>query len=313
MNKPRLALFALFFNADNPGGGAGDPPAPAAGDAGTLLTGAGDPPADGTPPPAAGEPGDKPWIGADGKFSEGWLDRLPADLAEAKASLSKFQSLPDMAKSYRHLEQTLGKKANATYLPDPDAKPEEIAAFRKKIGVPETPEGYKIAPETLPEGITWNDELAKPYAAIAHKYNIPEAALKELAKANVQQEALRLTETGRLVERQLQEGEAQLQKDWGSNYKRNLNVAVNASKSVGGNLQTPGLRDPGVIHIIQRLAAQLGDDKFINGDVAPSMQPGKVKADDIVQNKQNPYYERYWNGDKEINKMVRDLYRESSK
>jgi len=306
MNRFKHKYTMIFLNADaGAGGGAGEP------DGSTLLTGAtgGEQGAGGAP----GAGGDTPWIGADGKFTEGWLDRIPEDLKDAKPSLSKFQSLPDLAKSYRHLEQTLGKKANATYIPDPDAKPEEIAAYRKKIGVPETPEGYKIAPEKLPEGVTWSEELVKPYAAIAHKYNIPEAALKELAAANVQQEALRLTETMGLLEAELKQGEETLKKDWGADFQKNINIATRAIQTVGGNLQSPGLRDPGVVTIIQRLAAQLSDDKLINGDVAPSLQPGKMKADDIVNNKSNSYYERYWAGDKQVMKMVSDLYRESSK
>lgn len=312
MNR-HLKRLALFLNADDhSGGGAADPNA--AGGT-TLLTGAGaDPNAGGAAGGQSQGGGDTPWITPDGKFTEGWLDRPELkDLADAKTSLAKFQSVPDLLKSYRHLEQTLGKKASATYIPDPDAKPEEIAAFRKKIGVPETPEGYKIAPEKLPDGVTWNDELAKPYAAVAHKYNIPEAAMKELAAINVQSEALRLTETGKFLEEELQKGEETLKKEYGENFSKNMMVATNAIKSVGGSLNTPGLRDPGVVVIIQRLAAQLGDDKFINGDVNPSLQPGKVKADDIVNNKANPYYERYWAGDKEVNKMVREMYRESSR
>jgi hypothetical protein len=137
--------------------------------------------------------------------------------------------------------------------------------------------------------------------------------MKELAAAQVQSEALRLTETGKLLEAELQKGEETLKKEYGENFSKNMLIASNAIKSVGGSLNTPGLRDPGVVVIIQRLAAQLGDDKFINGDVNPSAQPGRVKADDIVNNKSNPYYERYWAGDKQVMKMVSDLYRESSK
>jgi len=104
-----LKRLAFFLNADDHGGGGtSDPNAKG----GTLLSGAGAA-AGGTADPNAGGAGgggqqDAPWIGADGKFAEGWLDRLPADLADAKASLSKFTSVPDLAKSYRHLEQTLG-------------------------------------------------------------------------------------------------------------------------------------------------------------------------------------------------------------
>jgi hypothetical protein len=37
--------------------------------------------------------------------------------------------------------------------------------------------------------------------------------------------------------------------------------------------------------------------------------PGKLRAQDIMVNKQNPLYERYQNGDSEIVQLVRDMLR----
>jgi hypothetical protein len=96
--------------------------------------------------------------------------------------------LDQLAISYSALETKLGQKKEITK-PGADAKPEEIAAYqaqiRKITGAPEKVEDYGLkAPENLPEGVTWNGELAGKAAGIAHKYGVPAEALHELIALN---------------------------------------------------------------------------------------------------------------------------------
>ena len=65
-------------------------------------------------------------------------------------------------------------------LPGEGAKPEEIAAFHKAMGVPDTPDGYTLE---LPAGIpadTIKPEDVKSFRELAHKLHISLAAAKEL-------------------------------------------------------------------------------------------------------------------------------------
>src|SRR3546814_10894878 len=60
----------------------------------------------------------------------------------------KFTSPAEVVKSYAALQSRLGR---SVVKPGPDAAPEEIAAYRRQLGVPESAAGYEVRlPEDLP-------------------------------------------------------------------------------------------------------------------------------------------------------------------
>ncbi len=117
------------------------------------------------------------YVNPDGTFAEGWANNLPEDSAAYKDTLSKYKSVPDMAKALANANALIGKKLG---VPNEKSSPEEVAAFRRSLGVPDTIDEYKFAPDALPEGMTWDDNNVKNYAEIAHKHNIPPSAMKAL-------------------------------------------------------------------------------------------------------------------------------------
>ena len=259
-------------------------------------------PGDGNnPQPAANPPAGL--LNPDGSFAEGWLDRLPENLAEAKPTLQKFKSFNDLASSYVSLQKMLGKKG--VTVPGENATPEEVAAFRKALGVPESPEGYQLKPEQLPEGLTWDDELAKGFAEIAHKHNIPAAAMKELAERFVASEAAKLELMAQAAQAELEQGRAELQKEYGGAFKERIQLATRVANMVGLDPESPGLRDPNVVRALVRIGNLLSEDRI--AQLGNALQTGGMSSKDIMTNPQNPYYERYRKGDPEAVQLVRDL------
>lgn len=249
------------------------------------------------------------YVGEDGNFSDGWLDRLPGELDPAKQTLAKYRGLPELAKSHFELQQLLGKKSSAVNIPGEKSTPEEVAAFRKAVGVPETADGYNLKPEKLPDGVTWDDATGKAYAEIAHKHHIPAAAMKELAALQLSQEAMRAEEVGKMLGAELERGKQELQTAWGANFDKNISLAARVAQSVGLDPHTDGLRDPKVVQALVRFAGMMSEDKLVTGDFAPSLQAGKIRATAIMTDKTNPLYAKYQDGDAETVQLVRDLMR----
>lgn len=90
-----------------------------------------------------------------------WIAQLPEEYRK-DTKADRFKSIGEVWKAYGELEGKLGK---AVFVPGENATDEEKAAYRKSIGVPESPEGYKI--KGLPES------TAKEFAAFAHSKGIP--------------------------------------------------------------------------------------------------------------------------------------------
>jgi hypothetical protein len=262
--------------------------------AGTLLAGAGS----GAGDPPAG------LTGPDGKFAEGWLDRLPEEFTDAKPTLSKYGSVQDLAKAHYHLQKKIGNPG--VQIPTEKSSPEEVAAFRKALGVPEAPDKYELLPEQLPEGVEVNPELLKPYAEIAHKHNIPAAAMKDLVAENIKQAALANEAAGGIIAQRLADGEKQLRTTFGGEYDSRLNMAKRAASAVGLDLKSHGLTDPNVVIALAQLGDMMSEDKLASGDGNLPMG-GKHRAKDIMTNEANPLYKKYQDGDEETVKLVTRL------
>jgi hypothetical protein len=111
--------------------------APADAGAGAAPVGAGTPAPEGKASPADAGTSLTDDAKAPNAEATGWRDTLPDDL---KGWAEKFDSPATALKSHRELEKKLGKSVT---LPGKDATPEEVQAFHKKLGVPDSAAEYK--------------------------------------------------------------------------------------------------------------------------------------------------------------------------
>lgn len=251
-----------------------------------------------------------------GAFAEGWTEKLPDRLKPAKEHLGKYKTVEEALYAGWNASQLVGKKASGVSVPGPDAKPDEIAAFRKALGVPEKPEGYGLKkPDAMPEGLEWDEKAVGEFSAVAHKHGLPPAAVKELLELHQKNEAGKIAGWKAKREELTAQWKADqlesLRKAWGDNYAAKANLAVRAATTIGLNPSDPKLAvlfdNAEVIQAFSRMGEMLSEDRLISGGVISAMQNPKQQADDIMKNPANPYYKHYWDGDREIVGRVRKL------
>lgn len=121
-----------------------------------------------TPPPPA--------ITANGKLGENWFLTLGDEFAPHAKDLAKHKDIRSLVTELDYFRK------NGVEYPGETAPQTAIDRFRKVAGVPETPEGYGLTADkvTLPEGMTFDQELADAVTKAAHKTHTPPAALASI-------------------------------------------------------------------------------------------------------------------------------------
>ncbi|MDZ4289877.1 MAG: hypothetical protein U0984_18070 [Prosthecobacter sp.] len=231
------------------------------------------------------------------RFAQNWTQRLPDPYRQHEKTLAKFTGPLELAAGYANLEKRLGERIKP---PGADAKPEEIEAWRALNGVPKTPEDYGLkAPENLPEGVVWNDGLAKDFAGLAHKHHLPPAAVQELIafhNGNLAKMQEGATQQQRAVVAQAKED---LQREWGGDAGRNSVLAVKMAQTLGLDPNDEIVaNNPKIIAALYRASEMLTsltreDQRLVDGGQASwgqsaETQLQKIRSSDDYQGRNGP-------------------------
>lgn len=289
-------------------------PAPATPAAG-LLTPAASPAAGSTP--AAPRP--STFFGnhianPDGKFQEGWTEHLRQAGFERLAT--KAAMAPDEPTFFRTLDETLafvGKKAAPSY-PGADASDAEISAYRNSAGVPDSPESYNLKPESLPEGIQWDESLAGEFSKLFHEHHVPQKTAQALIARHLETQTALGSHIAQAQAQRLQslseESSSTFKKEWGDQYETRLeaNRAFITTRLPEADLSDPALAvalsHPQIVRIVDEARRALREAPLPG--VSAALQSGTLsprqQAQEII--KANPRFDR----DPALVKRVNDLY-----
>lgn len=179
----------------------------------------------GTPAPAK----DNAAGAAIGPHASGaWYDGVPAEVLTDK--VKAFKDVGELAKGYANLEKLVGRKG--VILPTPDAKPEEIAEFRKALGVPEKPEEYDWK---APEGgaLTLDDAAMADIKKAFHGANMTKEQFGKVLDYYATREAtiMKQAQDSMLAEQTATVGK--LKKEWGAEFDANLEKVRQVAKATG--------------------------------------------------------------------------------
>jgi len=245
---------------------AGDKPSAAeeSGQGGSALTGGAQAAAEKVTPVVDGTGGapDKPK----------WMEQLPDNL-KSDEGLTKFQTVGDLGKSYKELEGRLGKSIT---IPDDKASEEDRAKYRKALGVPDKPEDYKLDKVEFPKGIEPDEKRTQVILAIAHKHNVPQAAINEIFKTYMTAFAKDIVEAQKIVKITREEAHSQLRNELKGGYDAAMTMKDRAFKHLAGQGEegvalAKLLDDSGVgnhplfVKMFSRIGKEIGDHAFVDG------------------------------------------------
>lgn len=197
--------------------------------------------------------------------SSTWFDSLHEDLKLEK-TLSKFNTEDGhnkLAESYVNLEKRLGK---SVIVPGDNASEKDVADFRKKLGIPDSPDKYTLKyPEH--EHIKVDETLDKEWKGLAHKIGLT----PKQAQAMTEYEFERIDRAIRLQNENRQKAEDDLRREFGNGYDDVVERANNTLRTFASEAQKEYVKerygnDPELIRIFAGIGAQMGEHVFKSGE-----------------------------------------------
>lgn len=265
-----------------------------------------------TPEPA---PEGKPK--GDALWPENWRDEMARGDESVAERLKRFASPADVVKSYRSLEHKLSQAPRDYWKPPKDADEEALKQWRADRDIPDSPDGY----EDYLEGVVLGEgdkELADDFFKAAHEANLPPSAVKSALdwfQRHKEEAAQQQQEHDKVV---AQETEEALRREWGGEYRSNLNAVMSLLDFGGEDVKerllsaytadgTPVMSDPDVLRYMRQLAGELNPA----GSLVPSsglnqLQPVEDRISEIehVMRADRSRYDR----DEKMQQELRTLY-----
>lgn len=276
---------------------------------GTILGGAGD-----TPDKAATAPADWPtnWR----ELATKGMDEK--DSAKEIKRLERFGSPNDIYKAYREAEKKLSSGDYKTGLPK-DATDEQLATWRKENGVPDKPEGYDLKID----GVVVGDQ-DKPYVDSflqeMHAKNATPEMVQTALKAyynNINRMNQQLLESDSDYRN---ESEETLRKEWGGEFKANINHTLGTLDTYGRESRDMLLEsrlpngrlvgdDPAMLKMLSQMSRDINPVTAIVPGVGQTATAAIAEEKASLVKMMGDKRSAYWKGDRapELQERYREL------
>ena len=225
--------------------------------------------------------------------NESWYSSLPDEL-KSNPDIIKFKSPADLAKSYVHARRAIS--SDKVSLPGENATDDDWKQVYKKLGLPEQLDEYKVeTPDGLDEGVI--GQLREQ----AHKAGVLPKQFQQLVNAFSEINNGVMEEYQKQAMQTMEEAQAELKREWGPAYDKQVKLAQAAAREFGGEeafneLNQAGLgNSPAILKMLAKAGSLIGEDK-VSGEGNNSLEVTREEAqNEIAQIMNNP--ERpYWKG-----------------
>ena len=179
--------------------------------------------------------GEAPEGGDSEQQAADWRTQIEDEKLRAHAD--RFPSLTDLVRGNLTLRQERDRLKNtALVMPGDDAGEDEIKAFREKLGVPESPEGYEFPDPPEGEEVTeFEKQSREQWAQRFHELGVPKDTAAKIAEAWREDMGKATEHVAQQDEAFARETEAALKREWGEDFERNKKIASAAASELFGD------------------------------------------------------------------------------
>lgn len=231
--------------------------------------------------------------------SKGFYNSLSADV-KSNPSMMKFEksSNEDIAKSYITLQNKISAKGLTA--PNKNTPKEEVIAFWKELGRPDTADGYQLTlPQDLHKGITSTPESQKAFKGKCHELGFNSEQTQLLHSWYMTEVSNTMKQQDEADTKSVNESKTTLNAKWGTTYEGKLALANKVVNKFGSEkvleLFEGGLgANPLVLEMMASIGDALSEDalgpggKSMYGGLTPDA--AQAKKTEILANPDHAYH-----------------------
>ncbi len=169
-------------------------------------------------------------------WPEDWREKLAGDDKTFLATLKRYASPANYAKAGFEAQQKI-RSGEFKKQPGKDATPEQLAEWRKEIGVPEKAEDYALDLGGFVPSET-DAPILDNFKQFAHTNNMPPAQLNEITKWYFEQQEQAVAVQIEADKSYRVTAEEELRAEYGPEFRSNINAAKNFLHQTAGEEMT---------------------------------------------------------------------------
>tara|TARA_B100001750_G_scaffold224014_1_gene214731 strand:+ start:5354 stop:6244 length:891 start_codon:yes stop_codon:yes gene_type:complete len=217
----------------------------------------------------------------EGNLAGRWTDGLQEEALRVHPSLTKFQDVPSLAKSYVELESKIGSKG--LLLPGDNATPSEIRQAMSQLGCPETP--ANLGAPQLPEGMPAFDEsFLGAMRDVSWQNGLTPTQFQNLSQALVEFQGQAMAQAKASQDEGLSKARADLERRWGAATQEKLSLAQEAAQAIYGNAVNEAMQvqgedgaignNPELLEVLSKLGQAMQEGGIVTSSrPAPTLTP----------------------------------------
>lgn len=247
---------------------------------------------------------------------------LPAELRTDPA-FKDFKTVEAMARSYKHAMRFTGNQdPNRMVLWPTDGDDKAMGEIYKRMGRPDTADGYKLENVKVPEGLPWDADFQKTMVGVFHEAGLNEKQVEKVLTKYIEMEQGIFAKAGESQKKAATDSEAALRKEWGLKFDENFALAekvleTHASDTLVEKVKGWGLHnDADFVRFLAKAGQGMSeaDLRFTGGNsMSGALTPDQAKAE-IAAKKADPVFFKQWTnrddpGHDHAVKVMNDLYK----
>lgn len=229
--------------------------------------------------------------------------------------MKDVKDVPTLVKNYVNTKRKIGQKGHV--LPTQNSSEDEWNSLFKAIGLPESTEAYKYDAE-----IDLDQDFIKGFNEAAHKAGVLPSQAKKLMGYYKQVVDKADQEIAQEQQQTVAQSFNSLKSEWGEAFPKKLGVAQGVLRTFADDatvkqiLEGPLGNDTTFIKLLNKIGENMKEDTF-QGQVVQDfhMSPSEAKraVDEIMTDKNHPYWKPDHEGHKKAVMEVQKLFKISSR